>query len=718
MAALSPPTRLVTHSVEPERPASPSPAIAPPADAGAPFVPAPAPAPATMDDTARLVSDLHQKLADLDGKVAAYQRYMLAEFHRYMDDCLKNYPDHVSSEVSRVMAESMHKYPALTLMARDARDDPESPRPQSPTNKILDGEALPRDVRKSPPPILYHTSGTPKEGPRSPHEREREFQGLFTPRYLPLLDSTHRGLQSPPESPVPTSLPLPLSQDNVKKVEDFKEPEAMLRLEIRPTPVRQMTDRSSSSVESSVSGSDSKVRRSALRRSSSSTKGSPRRVRFEFAGEEVFPSTSPQTTSAVTVHPLLSGDNGTADGADGAQTPPPPPPQLEAAAPIIPAINEPPAYTGTSLLDVEGEEDALPRPKKVSSTQALRALSRNAPLDAGTWTEVNADAEETPRMNGVKQSDSALQQGQPSGQLSGGKAQDAQRHEQLHPQAESLTKPKAESKPFPLAHHVVTQQSNGDQNLGSPLEELQRDEDDDDSSDDEEFLSMKPKKKPISPTIRSSFGRLPTISESGQNTARSSPNNAAQKQSPAVDEFGKGKVVDDVPEDAFFDFEGEGISKSLESDAEKYIAEDDSDDDDNDAAVSKILSEERPRVASIASGSNALAEPAPVRKVPQATPSAALFGHSVGSYKGTPMRMNPISNPKLYDEISGMKNVHTFVGSVDGRSGVEAIDMGSYRAYLVKNHVSATPRSFTERLAFEEAMERRRSMRDSDNEDA
>ncbi|KAK3340974.1 hypothetical protein B0H65DRAFT_430206 [Neurospora tetraspora] len=667
-----------------------------------------------MDDTARLVSDLHQKLAHLDGKVAAYQRDMLAEFHRYMDDCLKNYPVHVSSEVSRVMAESMHKYPALTLMARDARDarDAESPRPQSPTNKILDSEALPRDVRKSPPPILYHTSGTPKEGPRSPHEREREFQGLFTPRYLPLLDSTHRGLQSPPESPVPTPLPLPLSQDNVKKVEDFKEPEAMLKLEIRPTPVRRMTDRSSSSVESSASGSDSKLRRSALRRSSSSTKGSPRRVRFEFAGEEVFPSTSPQDTSAVTVPPLFSGD----DGADGAQTPPPPPPQLEAAAPIIPSINEPPAYSGTSLLDVEGEEDALPRPKKVSSTQALRALSRNAPLDAGTWTEVNADLEETPKMNGGTQENSALQQDQPSGQFSGGMPQDGQRHEQLHPQAENLTKHKVETKSSPLAHHVVTQQPNGDQSLGSPLEELQRDEDDD-SSDDDEFLSMKPKKKPISPTIRSSFGRLPTISETAQNTARSSPNNAAHTKSPAVDEFGKGKVVDDVPEDAFFDFEGEGISTGVESDTEKYIAEDDSDDDDNDAAASKIPPEERPRVASIASGSNAQTEPAPVRKIPPATPSAALFGHSVGSYKGTSMRMNPISNPKLYDEIAGMRNVHTFVGSVDGRSGVEAIDMGSYRAYLVKNHASATPRSFTERLAFEEAMERRRSMRDSDNED-
>ncbi len=73
---------------------------------------------------------------------------------------------------------------------------------------------------------------------------------------------------------------------------------------------------------------------------------------------------------------------------------------IEADTSAIAEEDESPEYTGPSLLDVEGEEDALPRPKKVSSTQALRALSQQ-PLDAGTiWTVVNADTEDAPKMNG------------------------------------------------------------------------------------------------------------------------------------------------------------------------------------------------------------------------------------------------------------------------------------------------------------------------------
>ena len=154
-----------------------------------------------MDDTARLASELQDKLAELDGKVAAYQRDMLTQFRRHMDDCLKNYPPHVSDEVSRVVAASMSKYPALNPARRNTADlltrsddDHDDAGP-----KAWDG-------RKSPPPILYHTSGTPKEGPRSPHQREKEFQGLFTPSYLPLLDSSFRTPQSPPIS-LPATAP-------------------------------------------------------------------------------------------------------------------------------------------------------------------------------------------------------------------------------------------------------------------------------------------------------------------------------------------------------------------------------------------------------------------------------------------------------------------------------------------------------------------------------
>jgi hypothetical protein len=99
--------------------------------------------------------------------------------------------------------------------------------------------------------------------------------------------------------------------------------------------------------------------------------------------------------------------------------------------------------------------------------------------------------------------------------------------------------------------------------------------------------------------------------------------------------------------------------------------------------------------------------------LPPVSPSAALFSHSIGSYKGRTVLSTPIKNPKLYDEIANMKDVHFFVGSIDGRSGVEPADLGSYRAASLAMvggaaTAGAVPKSFSERLALEEEMERRK----------
>ncbi|KAK3368058.1 hypothetical protein B0H63DRAFT_403637 [Podospora didyma] len=584
-----------------------------------------------MDDAARLASELRDKLAELDGKVSAYQRDMLAEFQRHMDDCLKQYPDHVSSEVSRVIAESMSQHRALSPPPPPPLDTSQPPPGLSPAErKAWYG-------RKSPPPILYHTSG-PK-GPRSPHQREQEFQGLFTPSYLPLLDSTYHNIQSPPTSPAPTTTPaLVLSEDNVKKAEQELAKPVVVKLEARPGPVRRLTDRSSSSIDSSSSEA-TKVRRSALRRTSSSTKGSPRRVRFEFQGEEIYPSTSLESAvDLVLADPAVEA-------------------KLEAASASAITINdESPAvvYTGTSLLDVEGEEDSFPRPKKVSSTQALRALSRS-PLDEGTvWTVVNPVSDETPKMNGngKEKEPTALSNAEPS--LTAARPGD----------------------------DVTENNTLPDELLGSPIEELENHNEDDTS--DDEFLSMRPKASPRipSPSARSPLGRFPTRIPTLPVT-RSRVNSKA--------------LLDDV-EDPLFDFDQEGGGAP-----QKYLADEDIDDDEEEE---ELVVPEPPR------------QPAPIgtpsfhsmqaTRLPTTSPSAALFGHSVGSYKGNIMRVGPMHNTALYDEIANMKDVHFFVGSVDGRSGVEAADLGSYRAASISKAFPGTPRSFSERLAFEEAMERRR----------
>ncbi|KAL2016281.1 hypothetical protein VTK56DRAFT_3909 [Thermocarpiscus australiensis] len=588
-----------------------------------------------MDDAARLVSELQAKLAELDSKVAAYQRDMLAEFQRYMDDCLKHYPAQISDEVSRAIAESMSagRYPALTPTTRNG--------PGSPTVNHRNAWG----GRKSPPPILRHTSGIPKESPRSPHDREKEFHGLFTPTYLPLLDSSDCGHRSPPTSPPPSSgaPSLPLSVENVKKVQDSRRSISPLR-EGRPDPVRRLTDQSTSSSAGSFA-SESKVRRSALRRSSSSNKGSPRRVRFEFHGEEVFPSSSSPRASTATL--------ARASGAE---------PQPKADTSAITTENESSAYVGTSLLDVEGEEDSVPIPRKVSSTQALQALTRS-PLEEGTvWTVVNPDPEEPVEMDDERQAD-------------GGPGRS--------PLITSVDS-QATIRPLDSAEEPPTTSGL----LGSPIEELVKyDDEEADNASEEEFLSMRPKKKTPSPPAQ--------VQVAGQ-----AGSDVSFRQTTTTTSHLNGVKSREDEDDALFDLEEEERKGTQpQNRPSKYLPDPDDEEDE-------IVAERRLRALAKAN------EPSPPEDPEQqraAAPSSVLFGRSIGSYMGRPVTTTPIKDPKLYDEIANMEDVHFFVGSVDGRSGVEPADLGSYRAASLAKNPIGTPRSFTQRLALEEAMERQRA---------
>ncbi|KAK5652530.1 hypothetical protein OQA88_10436 [Cercophora sp. LCS_1] len=629
-----------------------------------------------MDDAARLVSELHDKLAELDGKVAAYQRDMLAQFHLHMDDCLKQYPAHVSTEVSRVIAASMSKYPALNAPTRRDGSGDVSPRTENcdgNDDNDDDDERKPweiRDGRKSPPPILYHTSGKPKDGPRSPHQREKEFQGLFTPSYLPLLDSSYHAPQSPPVSPPPTTPLFALSLDALKTVEEPKQPETVMteKEATRPDPVRRLTDRSSSSLESS--GSETKVRRSALRRSSGSTKGaSPRRVRFDFEGEEVLPSSSPHSPSAVLT---LAG------GAEAEKPKPQPQPELEAA----PKIVESPAVVELSLLDVEGEEDLLPRPRKVSSTQALQALSRT-PLDAGTtWTVVNSDSEELAKTNGNG--------------ISGGVEYGADKSAKAKPEV------------IVLPASTMTEVPRIDELLGSPIEELEEYRDEDAS--DEEFLSMstklsKPSSKATSPVAPFGFSQAPVTRGAATATIKNNMVPIPRTQALLVsDRPGPTQQVDD--QDSLFDFDDEEGSNDR-SKNEKYLPDA---EDEDETPVSERLGL---RIAPRANQPTPPLEPDDdLGPLPPVSPSAALFSASLGSYRGQPLKGMGVMknlNPQLYDDIAGMDNVQALVGSIDDPANIASYRASVARSTLARSGVGATPRSFTERLALEEAMERRRN---------
>ena len=65
----------------------------------------------TMDDTSRLVSELQQKLSELDLKVWQYRRDMASQFAKYAEDLLRDVPKDVSDTVSKAIAESMKPLP-------------------------------------------------------------------------------------------------------------------------------------------------------------------------------------------------------------------------------------------------------------------------------------------------------------------------------------------------------------------------------------------------------------------------------------------------------------------------------------------------------------------------------------------------------------------------------------------------------------------------------
>jgi len=241
----------------------------------------------TMDEAAKLVSELQEKLTELDHKVWQYQRDMASEFEKYTEDLLAGVPDDVSETVSKTIAESMKGCRSLYP------DGARSIESFSTGSGRVNGAGRSQQPGSAPIAAAFQrrASETIDDSPKSPlHEREQEFQGLFTPSYLPLLDSTTRNERRP--SPEP---PLSPRQDLKGKQKDMDESEVDTSEDTRsltttpeprrPNPPRRRnTD--SFSIASDWSGTTTP--RSALRRSSISSKShSPRRVRFDVMGEEV-----------------------------------------------------------------------------------------------------------------------------------------------------------------------------------------------------------------------------------------------------------------------------------------------------------------------------------------------------------------------------------------------------------------------------------------------
>ncbi|KAM5351570.1 hypothetical protein ACJ41O_004293 [Fusarium nematophilum] len=586
-------------------------------------------------EEARLLDSLQRKLGELEHKVQTYRHDVAADFLRYYHDLLCDIPPDVASRIRQSLAKSMSDYPELSS---------------------LDLAGSGSSQRHLSPPTAHSTSGSgPAEPPSSPRDRHQELQGLFTPSYLPLLESSPRLPTSPPlayfpSPPLAMLLPEPGIRAEEQPGTDMDPQPSPPGLQnavpvlpgslARPGHVRRSTDDTTSSGHSDRS--ESKTPRSALRRSSSASRPphSPRRVRFDVMGAEVLPTASPQPTDYLTT----------------------------------PAAPAPPSNQGRteSMLDDEPEEQAPPR--KISSSEALRALSR-APLEEDTiWTVVNSSSDEVV----VEQEDADAS------------PVDSQRVQRSSP------RPIAPEPPSP---RHIPESIRIERTLGSVSEEPEEDADQDDSSD-EEFLSMaKPKsftnkKPPGSPSpVKSHEEPRPSEPISGPKSPAKTEDLSGGGQTHAVEDS-------DAEDDELFHFEAGGLSAPPKPRPKALVVnEEEAEVDIPDVPESEqSLYATSPAVhitrRQVSSGPT--------------TPTAARFqAGSLGSYKGRPVIMPVVRNPEVHAQAASLGHFNTFVGGLDGRSGMDEGDLNSFRASVANTGFSGTPRSFTERFMMEEAQRAR-----------
>lgn len=581
-----------------------------------------------MDDTGRLVSELHKKLAELDQRVWNYRRDMAAEFSRYAEDLLSTVPQEISETVSKIIAEDLKDYqslnpgatPPLTSGAAGSDDSQSS--------------AQPRPPALSSPFTYKITHDSDLDSPRGLHEREREFQGLFTPSYLPLLDYSSRPANANP-------LLSPITFDTVKAKEmvggEAEEPYTRTlqdapAFEPRRQPVRRNTDE----ISIASDRSDGQARRSALRRSSDSSKmQSPRRVRFDVMGEEVLPTASPQPTEfhvdSVTYYKADTvGDRE----------------ELEQAYDM---------------------EESPPQKKKASTTDALRALSRQ-PLeeDGGQWITVSSGPD-----------------GEPV-------------------EIESVNRTIKTNSAVNTTTSDTTKRA---------LETVGDNKDTETVSDD--AMADMPPLSPM-PSNRATAVRIPPPPAEAEKAANSPPlpekdTSALQKpETSQGDDEGDMKFLEEDEDDLFrFD----------ETDYEERNREIEEAESDSDSDSILEMSSSRQSPADPAfSRSPALAIPS--RKLPEFSgdpnsPSAAnnakqssIPRQTMGSYKGHPFN-EPIVNEELHAQAASLGAFNSFVGSLSGRSGIDPSNEQSYRESLRIGPHSflGEPKSMTERMLMEDLIE-------------
>ncbi|KFA67410.1 hypothetical protein S40285_00230 [Stachybotrys chlorohalonatus IBT 40285] len=640
---------------------------------------------------ARLIESLHHRLSNLEHKVQAYRHDLAADFHQYCNDLLGGVSPDVASNVKHAMITGLSNYPILRPELDFIQAESRGPvtstttttsglsaTPSAAPSLIPTGDASAafQPLQPPPPSAVFGAVDAAADSPADPHAREKEFQGLFTPSYLPLLDcapvppalpspalspATSLGVAAPPQAEpqlagtgTGTGTGTGAGQGHDPAAMDaqrlFGEGHAPIppftqpQLPNRPAHVRHSNDDTNSSVYSDRS--EHKVRRSALRRSSSPSKTpqSPRRVRFEFMGAEVLPTASPEVSHSLTSQP--SSDK----------------PEDDLLAPS-------PGFNDTD------EWDNQPPPRKISSSEALRALSRT-PLDESTvWTVVNPSAGQN---------------------ISTDKIQASKEEHPLSPTDTSVVPLAAPTQTRPRQETTYTLQST----TLSTVPDLPENIDEQDESSDEEFLTMGKSKTPATKTAPPSDSINVTANEEPL-FAPVNANDFPLESPPSKDERNLGSEEDDDDELFHFEAGGGGLTAPPKPRQAPAPVKDGPSEDE----IDEVVEDGQTKTAQALYGTSpAVPITKPATALGSPSPTAAKFHvGSLGSYKGRPLIMPVVRDPEVHAQAASLGQFNTFVGGLDGRSGMDEGDLNSFRASMVQPSFSGTPRSLTERMMMEEA---------------
>jgi len=577
----------------------------------------------------------------------------VSQFDKCKEALLRDVPEAISETVSRTIQASMNTYKALYPEADTSVES--CPTGIDTSSSLISNGIAPDRTQPHPPspmpPPLPRYGGEQEEVPRSPHERDKEFTGLFTPRYLPLLDSTSRNER---RSSTPSEAPMLPKIDLKGKQKEGDTPGVDAGTNTRsltnspevtrpPLPKRRNTDE----VSIRSDWSDGVVRRSALRRSSSSSnRNSPRRVRFDVEGEEVLPTSSP-----VTARSPLSMDS-----------------------PGISSIQEMEGETGLEQIE---DVDEGPLPRRLSSSERLKALSRSPLADDGTqWTTVTAPPD-----------------GSASVATSNGFTTDSS-SESLHIDGFELFSP-ATPRAIPIVNmgNDMSNESNGDYLAkGEQLKEEAE------TPSDDEMLDMPLLRRQSQSAASMLSPAMPAdIEDNRSPTASTRSTGALWKDIQTLGDRHEKPYEDDLifddDQNAMFDFDENVPPKRPVPQIE---------DEASSESEQELLIKPKKSASQPSSFSRS-----PAREIIRTSPPRHVVPTSagiVGSYKGHPFSM-PIVSPEVHDQAIAMGNLNSFVGSVDGRSGIDEGDLQSFNRSGGIGSFSGTPRSMSERMMMDDIME-------------